>query len=101
MRPKPRRGPGKAGEIPFTIQIFREDRWFVAHAPELDVSSAGENVKDAKVHLLEAVEAFLDEARRMGTLSEALREAGYRHLPTGWREPILLVTARAKVTTRP
>lgn len=32
---------GAVGELSFTIQIFREGKLFVAHTPELDVSSAG------------------------------------------------------------
>ncbi len=54
--------PGGVGEIAFTVQVFREGKLFVAHAPELDVSSAGETVEKAKAHLLEAVEAFLEES---------------------------------------
>jgi hypothetical protein len=43
-------------EIQFTTQIFKEGRTFVAHTPELDVSSCGgmtlKNLKEA-VGLLE------------------------------------------------
>jgi len=51
---------------------------FVAYARELDVSSCAGTPEKAKKNLLEAVGLFLEEAERMGTLSQILREAGYR-----------------------
>lgn len=92
-----RKEPGAVGEIAFTVQVFREGKMFVAHAPELDVSSAGETVEEAKAHLVEAVEAFIEEAHRMGTLADILEEAGYERTPEGWKAPDLLTQERAKV----
>ncbi len=89
--------PGAVGEIIFTVQVFREGKLFVAHTPELDVSSAGETIEAAKAHLLEAVEAFLEEAQRMDTLTDILEEAGYERTPEGWKAPDLLTQERAKV----
>lgn len=86
------------GDIAYTIQVFKEGRFFVAHAPELDVSSQGEGVEAAKAHLREAVEAFLEEAQRMGTLTDVLEEAGYERTPDGWKAPDLLAQERAKAT---
>jgi len=90
-------GSGAVGEISFTVRVLREGRLFVAHTPDLDISSAGETVEAAKVHLLEAVEAFLEEAQRMGTLADILEEAGYERTPEGWKAPDLLTQERAKV----
>ncbi len=92
------KGSGQVGEITFTIQVFKEGKFLVAHAPELDVSSQGESVEAAKAHLREAVEAFLEEAQRMGTLTDLLEEAGYQRTPEGWKAPDLLAQERAKVT---
>ena len=89
--------PGAVGEIAFTVQVFREGKLFVAHAPELDVSSQGGTVEDAKAHLVEAVEAFVEEAQRMGTLTDILEEAGYELTPEGWKAPDFLTQERAKV----
>lgn len=91
------KGSGAVGEISFTVRVLREGRLFVAHTPDLDISSAGETVEAAKVHLLEAVEAFLEEAQRMGTLADILEEAGYERTPEGWKAPDLLTQERAKV----
>lgn len=91
------RKSGAVGEITFTMHIFKEGKMFVVHARELDVSSAGRTVEDAKAHLLEAVEAFLEEAQRMGTLTEVLEESGYERTAGGWKAPDLLAQERAKV----
>jgi predicted RNase H-like HicB family nuclease len=91
------KGSGQVGEVAFTIQVFREGQAFVAYAPELDVSSAGGTLEEAKSRLLKAVEAFLEEAQRMGTLGDVLIESGYQQTPEGWKAPDLLSQERAKV----
>jgi len=57
-------------EIHFTTQIFEEGRMFVAHTPELDVSSCGETKDRAARNLKEAVRLFLEESAKMGTLDQ-------------------------------
>ena len=64
-------------EIQFTTQVFKEGESFVAHTPELDVSSCGESEKEALKNLKEAVTLFLEEADKMGTLNQILEEAGF------------------------
>ena len=64
-------------EIQFTTRIFKEGRSFVAHALELDVSSCGGSEVRALRNLKEAVRLFLEEAERMGTIQQILKEAGY------------------------
>ena len=64
-------------EIEFTSQIFKEGRTYVAHTPELDVSSCGGTKERTLKNLKEAVRLFLEEAEKMGTLDQILQEAGY------------------------
>ncbi len=64
-------------KIRFTTRVFKEGRTFVAHAFELDVSSCGGTKERAVKNLKEAVRLFLEEAERMGTLTQILEEAGY------------------------
>ena len=59
-------------QIYFTTQIFKEGRLYVAHTPELDVSSCGSTKQKAQKNLLEAVRLFLEEAGKMGTLQPKL-----------------------------
>src|SRR5436190_2433403 len=67
----------QAMEIQFTTRIFKEGRTYVAHALELDVSSCGGTKEKALRNLKEAVRLFLEEAEKMGTLTQILSEAGY------------------------
>ena len=64
-------------QIQFTIQVFKEAKLYVAHTPELDVSSCGPTEAKANRNLREAVRLFLEEAEKLGTLEQILEEAGY------------------------
>lgn len=64
-------------EIQFTTRVFKEGRTYVAHAIELDVSSCAGSEDKAIRNLKEAVQLFLEEAKKMGTLEQILEEAGY------------------------
>ena len=47
-------------EIDFTAQVWKEGATYVGYAPELDVSSCGDSVAQARARLREAVSLFLD-----------------------------------------
>ena len=79
---------GRKMDIQFTTQILKEGDTFVAYAPELDLSSCGKTIQEAKVHLTEAVTLFIEEAQRMGTLQDILEEAGYTKEAAGWNQSI-------------
>jgi predicted RNase H-like HicB family nuclease len=64
-------------EIQFTTQIFKEGTDYVAYTPELDLSSCGETEETALANLKDAVRLFLEEADKVGTLSQILEEAGF------------------------
>jgi hypothetical protein len=51
-------------EIDFTAQVWREGTTYVSYAPELDVSSCGDSVAQARTRLREAVIMFLEEYAR-------------------------------------
>ncbi len=75
---------------------------YVAYCPELDVSSCGHEVNEAKKNLKEAVGILLEETEKMGTLEEVLSEAGYvpvdkKHKE--WNPPALISTERMKLAT--
>jgi len=61
--------------LPF--RITREEKWFVAWCPLLDVSSAGKSKEKALAMLSEAIGLFLTESLRMGTLERVLKESGF------------------------
>ena len=46
----------------FTGIIEREEDWFVALCPELDIASQGKTVEEARANLIEAIELFFEAA---------------------------------------
>lgn len=81
-------------KLDFRIEIFKEGRQYVAVTPELNVSSFGNTQKEAKASLREAVELFLEECKRMGTLDDVLVEAGFKPKKSKWRSNDPLITER-------
>lgn len=77
--------------ISLKVEIFKEGDVYVALCPELNVSSFGESVDNAKLSVREAIRAFLEECEKMGTLEEVLEEAGFVKQKDMWvlREPIV------------
>ena len=75
--------------IKLKTNFFRENGVVVGVVPELNVSSYGQNLLEAKRALAEAVEGFLETCRDLGTLEDVLEEAGFTlqtHRHT-WRAP--------------
>lgn len=87
-------------ELQFDMMIFREGNSYVAYCPELDLSSCGADVDNARRNLKTAVRLFIEETRRLGTLDEVLREAGYvRQGAEAYVPPQLVALESATVAT--
>lgn len=77
--------------IDFDMVVLKEGKTFVAYSPELDLSSCGASVEQARTNLKTAVRLFLEEAEKMGSLKGILAEAGYRRDRSGkWSPPSLV-----------
>ena len=63
--------------ISLRVEIFKEEDSYVALSPELNVSSFGETIEDAKRSVREALEAFIEQCESMGTLEDVLEESGF------------------------
>ncbi len=77
--------------IQVKCEIFREDDLYVGICPELNVSSFGETIEEAKKSLQEALLAFLEECEEMNTLEVVLQEAGFTKENNVWlpRKPLV------------
>ena len=53
-----------------TEEIWREGNMYVSYCPELDISSCGENVQQAKSNLQETIIINIEETRKAGTFEE-------------------------------
>jgi len=61
--------------IEYDMIIFKEDKTYVAYCPELDVSSCGNTVEHVREMLKIAVRLFLEEAEKIGTIKDIIKEA--------------------------
>ncbi len=77
-------------KIDIRIEIFKEGDVYVALSPDLNVSSFSKTIKEAKKSINEAIKAFIEECRKMGTLEDVLEESGFSNSNDSWesREPI-------------
>jgi predicted RNase H-like HicB family nuclease len=82
-------------KLSYTVQVWREDDQYVAHALPLDVASSGRTPAKARRALTEAVELFLRTAKKQGSLDQVLEETGYRRGSRGWTSPKCFKTERA------
>ena len=57
-----------------TEEIWKEGNMYTAYCPELDVVSCGRNIEEAQKNLLEVIEIHLEEAAKLGTLKEFLKD---------------------------
>lgn len=71
-----------------TIKIWPERNHYIAYCPELEVASQGKNPEHALKRAKEAIEAFLEETKRMGTFEEVLRAAGFVKKKKEWKAPL-------------
>ena len=82
-------------EIDFTAHVWKEGPTYVSYSPELDVSSCGDSVAQARARLREAVSLFLEECSRRGVLDTILIESGFKKFGNSYRPRRIL--ARAKI----
>ncbi len=79
--------------IEFDGVIFKEGQTYVSYCPELDISSCGNSIDEARKNLKTAVNLFIEEAENMGTLEDILQEAGYElNDSTRWEAPRIVAT---------
>jgi predicted RNase H-like HicB family nuclease len=84
-------------EVGFTVRLFREGETYIAHVPDLDISSCGDTEAETRQTIKDAVAGFLNTAEERGTLRQILEEAGYRLEGGRWREREVISTERMQV----
>jgi len=60
------------------VVLFQEDGIWVAYCPALELSSYGDDENDAKGAFGEAMQIFLSETNRKGTLERCLLKLGWQ-----------------------
>lgn len=84
-------------KIQVNTQVFREGRMYVAYVPELDVSSCATTRAKAEKNLVQAVQMFMEEAAKKGSLGNILIEAGFVRRKQTLLAPKLITTRRVTV----
>lgn len=87
-------------DIAYTVHTFKENGTYVAYVPELDVSSCGATIEDARRNIRDAVRGFLETSAGMGTLNEILEEAGYENKGDSWEAPEFVALDRERASVR-
>lgn len=64
----------KLQEIP--VVYFEEGTAIIAYCVPLDVSSCGHDLQEARRNIRDAVAAFIEMCKEIGTLKEVLEESG-------------------------
>ncbi len=91
-------GTQQLSQITFTTQLWREGRTYVAYTPELDISSCGRTLVQAKRALRDAVSLFLEESAERGVLGDILSEAGFEKRGKTYRSRRVLVREKVRLS---
>ena len=59
-----------------TEEIWKEGNMYVSYCPELDISSCGENVEQAKRNLVETILINIEETKKLGTFEQFIEDSG-------------------------
>lgn len=74
-----------------SVVFFKENGKFVAYCPPLDLSSCGNTFEQAKNRIAEALDIFLQETIKMGTIDDVLQDCGWRKITrpkNHWEPPV-------------
>lgn len=72
-------------KVVYRTEVFADGRCYVGVCPELNVTSFGDTPEDARDSLKEAVDAFFEGCKLLGTLEETLEESGFERNGDAWR----------------
>ena len=59
------------------VMIGKEGEYYVAYCPALNVSSFGKTLEEAKEYFTDAVDVFIKDVIKRGTLEKCLLELGW------------------------
>ena len=65
-----------------TEEIWKEGNMYVSYCPEIDISSCGGDVIQAKKNLIEAILINIEETKNMGTFEQFIEECGLEETNT-------------------
>lgn len=60
-------------------EVWKEGNMYTSYCPELDIASCGKTIEQAWKNLNEALQIFIEETTKKGTLKDLLKEAGFSY----------------------
>ena len=69
---------GKSIKIEVDVVILREDEYFVAYCPALELSAYGKKEKEALASFKNEINIFIEETAKKGTLEKYLLKQGWK-----------------------
>lgn len=64
-------------KVNVSVYLIKEDDSYTAFCPELNLSSYGTSINDAKKGFVDAIAIFIEETTRRGTLEKILLQHGW------------------------
>lgn len=77
-------------EISLPVFVLKENKYFIAYSPVLDLSTSGKSFEEAKQRFNEVVQVFFEELLEKGALEEVLADLGWQKLKKEWTPPIIV-----------
>lgn len=85
-----KRTPTYNVQVSLPVSFLKEDKYFIAYSPALDLSTSGKSFEEAKKRFEEVVEIFFEELMEKGTLDKVLGELGWKKAQRAWSPPIVV-----------
>ncbi len=79
-------------QLLLTTKIWKVGIHYISYCPELEIASQGKTEEQARSRIKEAVELFLQETKKMGTLQEVLKIAGFSKKNKEWVAPFIFIS---------
>lgn len=90
----------KFQKVTLMVAFYRESNKFIAYSPALDLSTCGDTQEQAKRRFEEALQLFLEETDKMGSLEDVLLDCGWKkigHPQRHWQPPIFVGQTQKEV----
>ena len=69
---------GKFVFVDVAVNIFKEDNYYIADCPALKLSTQGRSIPNVKSRFHEALELWIESTFKVGSISKALEELGWK-----------------------
>lgn len=72
------------------VSILKEDRYFIAYTPALDLSTSATSFELVKKRFEEVVNIFFEELLDKGTVDQVLTDLGWKKIEKEWKPPVVI-----------